>query len=64
MTVKTAHQDTHGDEMKIYDHNDAFHIDGCLDGYKVTWSGILTPKQAREIANRLNNLADIMEGKQ
>ena len=63
MAFKTIHTNTHGDEMKIYDYNDAIHIDGYLDGYKVTWRGIYTPDGAREIAKRLNDLADIMEGK-
>lgn len=61
--VKTVHPDTHGDEMKIYGRNDKIHIDGCFDGDRVSWRGIFTPKQAREIAKRLNDLADIMEGK-
>ena len=63
MTVKTIHTDTHGDEMKIYDRNNKIHIDGCFDGDRVSWRGIFTQKQAREIAKRLNDLADIMEGK-
>ncbi len=63
MTVKTIHTDTHGDEMKIYDRNDKIHIDGCFDGDRIAWRGIYTPDGAREIAKRLNDLADIMEGK-
>nr|DAU08375.1 MAG TPA: hypothetical protein [Caudoviricetes sp.] len=63
MAVKTIHQDTHGDEMRIYERHDKIHIDGCFDGERIAWRGIFTPKQAREIANRLNDLAYIMEGK-
>lgn len=61
--VKTVHTDTHGDEMKIYDRNDKIHIDGCFYGERIAWRGIYTPDGAREIAKRLNDLADIMEGK-
>lgn len=63
MTIKTIHPDTHGDEMRIYDRNDKIYIDGCFDGDRVSWRGIFTPKQAREIAKRLNDLAEIVEGK-
>lgn len=61
--VKTVHTDMHGDEMRIYDRHNTIHIDGCFDGDRISWRGIYTPKQAREIAKRLNDLADIMEGK-
>lgn len=61
--VKTVHPDACGDEMRIYDRHNAIHIDGCFDGERIAWRGIYTPKQAREIAKRLNDLADIMEGK-
>lgn len=61
--IKTVHTDTHGDEMKIYERHDKINIDGCFGGEKIAWRGIYTPNQAREIAERLNNLADIMEGK-
>ncbi len=63
MTVKTIHTDTHGDEMKIYERYDKIHIDGCFDDDRIAWRGIYTPDGAREIAKRLNDLADIMEGK-
>lgn len=62
--VKTVHTDTHGDEMKIYERHDKINIDGCFDGERIAWRGIYTPDGAREIAKRLNDLADIMEGKQ
>lgn len=60
--LKTVHSDTHGDEMRIYGRH-YIHIDVCFDGDRISWRGIYTPKQAREIAKRLNDLADIMEGK-
>ena len=62
MAFKTTHTDTHGDEMKIYERHDKIHIDGCFGDDRIAWRGIFTPKQAREIANRLNDLAYIMEG--
>lgn len=59
--IKTVHPDTHGDEMRIYESHNKIRIDGCFDGDRIAWRGIYTPKQAREIAKRLNDLADIME---
>lgn len=61
--LKTVHRDTHDDEMRIYGRHDKIHIDGCFEGERIAWRGIYTPKQAREIAERLNDLADIVEGK-
>lgn len=61
--VKTVHPDTHGDEMRIHESHNKIYIDGCFDGDRISWRGIFTPKQAREIAKRLSDLADIMEGK-
>lgn len=61
--VKTVHTDTHGDEMKIYERHDKINIDGCFDGERIAWRGIFTTKQAREIAKRINDLTDIVEGK-
>lgn len=65
MTVKTIHQDTHGDTMTIYrgTSSELIFIDGMFDSEDVAWRGIFTPKGAREIAERLTMLADIMEGK-
>nr|DAM85033.1 MAG TPA: hypothetical protein [Caudoviricetes sp.] len=63
MAVKTIHPDDNGDEMKIYERHDKIHIDGYFDDDRIAWRGIYTPDGAREIAKRLNDLADIMEGK-
>lgn len=61
MTVKTTHIDTHGDKMKIYWRHDKIHIDGCFDGERIAWRGIYKAEQAREIAKRLSDLADLMD---
>ena len=65
MTVKTIHQDTHGDNLAIYnpEGSQLIFIDGIFDNERISWRGIYTPEGAREIANRLNDLAHIMEGK-
>lgn len=65
MTIKTIHTDAHGDTMTIYRGNSAdwIFIDGMFDTDDVAWRGIFRPSEARAIANRLNQLADIMEGK-
>ncbi|EDV3179109.1 hypothetical protein CSP48_004020 [Salmonella enterica subsp. arizonae] len=68
VTVKTKHFDKYGDVMAIYrnvrDGNLIF-IDGILDDpdSSPSWRGIYTPLRAREIASRLNHLADLIEGK-
>ncbi|QEA09680.1 hypothetical protein [Escherichia phage Henu7] len=61
--VKTVHPDACGDEMRIYESHNKIYIDGCFGGDRISWRGSYTPKQAREIAKRLNDLADIMDGK-
>lgn len=63
--VKTVHTDKHGDEMTIYspEGSKLIFIDGIFDDHKIAWRGIYTPYGAREIAKRLNDMADIMEGK-
>lgn len=63
--VKTTHIDTHGDVMTIYRGTSSklIFIDGLFDDSDVAWRGIYSPEDARKIANRLNQLADIMEGK-
>lgn len=63
MTVKTIHQDTHGDNLAIYNKGELIFIDGIFDSERISWRGIYSPEGAREIAKRLNDLADIMEGK-
>lgn len=59
---KTTHFDTHGDKMEIYRSKtmDWIVID-CIygDEDEESFCSILTPEQAREIAKRLNELADI-----
>lgn len=67
MTVKTIHEDTHGDTMVIYrGRSDAVFIDGKFNNLshefgRTAWRGVFDAKTAREIANRLNDLADAME---
>lgn len=64
MTVKTTHKDTHGDDLVIYrGRSDAIFIDGAFDGRRIAWRGVFDANGAREIAKRLNDLADIIEGK-
>lgn len=63
--VSTIHEDTHGDVLTIYHKGGEIFIDGMFDDIdaKPAWRGIFTPMQARLIAERLNMIADIMEGK-
>lgn len=65
MTVKTLHHDIHGDTIAIYrgKTSNLVFIDGLFDDSDVAFRGIYRPNEAREIAKRLNDLADIMEGK-
>lgn len=65
MTVFTTHEDTHGDAIMIYRKSGEIYLDGVFDApdSPPAWRGIYTPEGAREIAKRLNDLADIMEGK-
>lgn len=65
MTVKTIHEDTHGDKLTIYRGTSSklIFIDGMFDEDDVAWRGIFTPAQAQSIAMRLITLANIMEGK-
>lgn len=65
MTVKTQHIDTHGDVIRIYRarFDGTIFIDGLFDDSDVAFRGIYDAQGAREIANRLNQLADLIEGK-
>ena len=65
MTVKTLHHDKHGDTIAIYrgETSNLVFIDCLFDDSDVAFRGIFDAKGARDIAKRLNNLADIMEGK-
>lgn len=65
MTVKTSHIDTHSDVLTIYRKGELVFVDGMFDDLDASqaWRGIYTAEQARKIANRINQLADIMEGK-
>lgn len=62
MTVKTKHTDTHGDDLIIYrGRSDVIFMDGQFDGRRIAWRGVFDVQGARDIAKRLNDLADIME---
>ena len=63
--IKTLHNDRDGDTIAIYmgQHSNLIFIDGLFDDSDVAFRGIYTPDGAREIANRLNQLADLLEGK-
>lgn len=65
MTVKTIHTDTHGDAISIYrgKTSNLIFIDALFDDSDVAFRGIYRTEDAREIAKRLNDLADIIEGK-
>lgn len=66
MTVKTMHHDTHGDVMAVYrgSTSNLIFIDGLFSDCDsdVAWRGIYRPQEAREIAKRLNDIADLIEG--
>lgn len=64
MTVKTMHHDTHGDVMAVYrgSTSNLIFIDGLFDDGEPAWRGIYRPQEAREIAKRLSDLADLIEG--
>uniref|UniRef100_A0A6M5CCV4 Uncharacterized protein n=1 Tax=Vibrio phage Vc1 TaxID=1480731 RepID=A0A6M5CCV4_9CAUD len=65
MTVKTLHHDTHGDTIAIYrgETSNLVFIDGLFDDSDVAFRGIYRAQDARAIAKRLNDPADIIEGK-
>lgn len=67
MTIKTYHQDTHGDAICIYRGKENIFIDGIFDydlgEQSPVFRAIVAPGAAREIAKRLSDLADILEGK-
>lgn len=63
MTAKTMHKDEHCDSMSIYRASitsSVIFIDGLFDG-NIAWRGIYRAKEAREIAKRLNDLADLID---
>ncbi len=63
--VKTIHTDYHGDRAIIYRPHESnlIFIDGDFGEDKIVWRGIYDAEGARKIANRLNRLADLIEGK-
>lgn len=65
--AKTIHTDKYGDKIHIYRSldNTTIFIDGLHDEDDgvVAFRGIYGGQQAREIADRLNKLADMIEGK-
>lgn len=63
--VKTIHTDYHGDRVSIYRPNESnlIFIDSDFGEDKIVWRGIYDAEGARKIANRLNRLADLIEGK-
>lgn len=65
--VKTIHTDKYGDVMTVYRGNESnlIFIDGMFDDLDAApaWRGIYKPEQARKIANRLTQLADLIEEK-
>lgn len=68
MALKTTHEDTHGDTMVVYSGADTIFIDGKFNDLspefgRTAWRGVFDVKTAREIAKRLNDLTDILEGK-
>lgn len=64
--AKTIHIDNCGDEIHIYrfSANTTIFIDGLHgEDDDIAFRGIYDAKGAREIADRLNQLADLIEGK-
>lgn len=60
--VKHKFVDNHGDAVEVYQFGDRIFIDGTFEGCRrPDFRAIMTPDKARELADKIYDLADQIE---